>query len=143
MIRGSIFSARRALGRQIFDKSKWNELQQMLRSAATQAAKELASDPNAHIGAGIRALRRGDNAAAAECFYRAFRLRPSHMGALHGLAEALVADEKYERAIPIYEMIVGLSPEDCVSQFNLGVVLSRLRRFGEAAEVYRRLLEVN
>jgi len=103
--------------------------------------EELANDPRTHLAAGIRALQRGDNKIAADCFYRAFQLDGNHMGALYGLTEALVADKQYEKAVPIYEMIVGMAEDDYVSRFNLAVILSRLRRFGQAEDVYRRLLE--
>jgi len=125
----------------MLDPSRWRQFKSQLRAAATQALAELDSDPRTHLAAGIRALERGDNKIAADCFYRAFQRDPNHVGALYGLSEALVADKEYERAVPIYEMIVGMAEDDYVSRFNLAVILSRLRRFGQAEDVYRRLLE--
>lgn len=139
----SVTAGQRAVGRTRFDATRSQYLGSAHRPAADTASKENSADINAHITAGISALDRGDYAVATDCFYQAFRLEPGHLGVLRGLVEVLVADQKYERAVPVYEMILGLAPEDSVSRFNLAVVLSRLWRFDRAEELYRRLLDDN
>ncbi len=98
------------------------------------------NDPDHHVDAGRAAMRLEDLALAAECFYRAIYLDPMHEQALRGLAAALVGAERYEEAVDILEMIVGLAPADRVSRFDLGVVQTRLGRLKRAELTFRRVL---
>lgn len=143
LVSGSIAAARQALQEQLLDRQKWLALRRLLKRSAAEALREMADDPDTHIAAGLRALERGDNGIAANCFYRAFELAPTHMGVLHGLAEALVADGQYSRAVPIYEMIVDMAPDDHVSGFNLGVILTRLGRYHYAERIYKSLVSAD
>ena len=98
------------------------------------------NDPDHHTDAGRAALRLGDVAFATECFYEAVDLDPMHGRALRGLAAVLVGAERYEEAVDILEMIVGLTPDDRVSRFDLGVVQTRLGRLKHAELTFRRAL---
>ena len=110
--------------------------------AAADAETEAAPPSQADLltAEGVDALRAGEHDRAAECFYAAFEADPNHLGALRGLAEAYILAERFEDALPIYAMVLGMEEDDQVSRFNVGVVLSRLRRFAEAEETYRRIL---
>ena len=129
----SIRTATDALAKQPFDRAGWNQARSKL--PATQPA-----GLGAHILAGDRALARGEFDAAVESFYQAFDLASHHQDTLQGLAVALTAAQRFREAVAIYEMILGLNPNDQVARFNLAVALSRLRRLGEAERTYEKLL---
>jgi len=139
----SALSARRALERRPLDRSKSQDIEALLESSSLRSDASQRDPLDKLIAQGLDALRTEENAAAAEHFRNALAMDASHTGALYGLCEALLADEQYERAIPILEMIADVCPSDHVSRFNLGVVLSRLGRFDEAVEIYEKLLEVD
>jgi tetratricopeptide (TPR) repeat protein len=100
----------------------------------------LQTDPDHHADVGRAALRLGDVALAAAAFYEALDLDPMHERALRGLAAALVGAERYAEAVDILEMIVGLSPADRPSRFDLGVVQTRLGRLKPAELTFRHIL---
>ena len=139
-IAASVAAARDALAEHLFDPSVWKQTRSAITEAAAETARQLSDDEDTYIAAGLRAFRRGENALAAERFYKAFEIDPTRLDALHCMCEALVADQSYDQAVDIYEMIVEMDREDHVSRFNLGVIYSRLRRFGEAEAVYTALL---
>ena len=108
---------------------------------ALAEASRKQNDPEHHTDAGRAALRLGNFAFAAECFYEAVDLDPVHERALRGLAAALVGAERYAEAVDVLEMIVGLAPADRASRFDLGVVQTRLGRLKRAELTFRRVLD--
>ena len=139
-LRQGVEIVRTELPEPVLDASMWSDAPSATREAATQATQPSLEGIDTHLAAGAGALRRGDNRTAAECFYRAFRLDPSHLGVLYGLSEALVAEQQYDPAVPIHEMILGLAPNDMTARFNLAVMYSRLERYTQAEKAYRQLL---
>jgi len=102
--------------------------------------KRLQGPCDSYLGEGLRALAKGENSLAAEAFYKAFETDPTRIDALKYMCEALLAEESYDQAVQIYEMLVEMDRQDHLSRFNLAVVYSRLKRFGEAEQVYAELL---
>jgi len=110
-------------------------------SPASRPAPADPNDPRTHILAGDEAMVRGDYQAAVACFERARALAPSDLDAMAGLAFALSAAERHERALVVYRAIIAAAPAEVArtAKFNLGVTLMRLRRLGEAEQVFRQL----
>lgn len=127
----------------LFDTDEMRVWEDMLRSAASEAMKELQSDPQTYIAAGTRAIDRGDAVTGELCFRRALQLDRDNHEALVHLGDALVKTSRYQQAAAVYEKILRLDQSDHVSRFNLAVVLSRLQRLDRAEHQYRRLLAVN
>ena len=88
-------------------------------------------------------MQEGRHSLAARHFYRVFELDSTRTDALRALAEALVADGTFAKALPIYEMIAEIAPSDHTSRFNYAVVLSRLGYYGRAEKLYQSLLGEN
>jgi len=114
------------------------------QAASAPAERETASQPSDNsdtcIAAGLQAFRHGRNAEAVDRFYKAFEMDPARLDALRCMCEALVADERYDQAAEIYEMIVEMDRHDHLSRFNLAVIYTRLGRFTDAEAAYNALL---
>lgn len=108
---------------------------------ATVQAIAPESDPNYFIAAGDRALARDDPNTAIKMMYRAVELDPTRIASLRGLSVTLVAARRFEEAVPIYDSILGMDPNDQTARFNLALALSRVRDFGRAQTEYRILVE--
>jgi len=93
------------------------------------------------LAAGDKALANDQPALAVEQFSKAVNLDSSNVEALKGLATALVADKRFDEAVPIYDTLIALTPKDRTARFNLAVALSRTRQFQRAQQVYRQLIE--
>lgn len=133
-------TAREELARQAFDRTAWDQVRSRLEKAATQTSEETDSDPARHLAAGDRALARAEYDTAVRCMYRAVDLDPTRVDSLRCLAVALVAAERFDEAVPVYESILGAAPTDRTARFNLALALARVWNFRRSEIEYRKLL---
>ena len=71
------------------------------------------------------ASRSGAYERAAQLFGEALALRPQDIGALRGRAAALESAGRLQNAIQDYRLAIALNPDDYISQFLLGRLLTR------------------
>jgi Flp pilus assembly protein TadD len=83
---------------------------------------------------GHELLARGDAAAAATLLERAAHLEPESASVLEALARAQHDSGRPGEAASTFARLVEMSPDADYARFGLGVSLSRLGRFEEAAE---------
>ncbi len=62
--------------------------------------------------------------------------------ALRLLADACMASSQFERALPVYEVVVNRNKNDHDSLFQLGICQGQCRRFRAAAESFKKLLQL-
>ncbi len=136
-------AAREALARQAFDRTAWEQVRSRLGKAATQASREADSAATRHLAAGDRALALGQYDTAVRCMYRAVDLNPTRTDSLRCLAVALVAAQRFDEAVPVYESILGPAPADRTARFNLALALGRVRNFRRCEIEYRKLLQAD
>jgi len=84
----------------------------------------------------------GRHAAAIECFDRALRKRPNDVPLLVAKAESLMALGDYAGAEALCAMLAAQCPDEASVHYNYGVLLYRQSRFTEAAEQFRRTVEL-
>jgi tetratricopeptide (TPR) repeat protein len=99
----------------------------------------------AYLLLGLLALARdeGEHLAATAAFKKATELDPSLGAAWHNLAAQYLHAKNYEQALPSAQRAAALvhGPASWDAECNLGSALRGLGRHGEAADVYRRLIE--
>ncbi len=102
--------------------------------AALENAKGLGGERDAGLLdiLGIVLIRRGDPAAAADCFQRAIAIRPD-APLYTNLGAALLELGKHQESYDACLKAVELNPSDVMARHNLGKVLVKLERVGEAA----------
>lgn len=83
---------------------------------------------------GTELLERGDAAAAATLLQHAAEQQPDSASVLEALARAQYDSGRAADAAVTFRRLVDLSPDADYARFGLGVSLSRVGRFQEAAE---------
>lgn len=83
---------------------------------------------------GTELLARGDAAAAATLLQHAAETEPRSASVLEALARAQYDSGRASEAAATFARLVDLSPDADYARFGLGVALSRVGRFEEAAE---------
>lgn len=119
--------------------------QQRKDEALAAFERAVALDPNSPIAQanlGGLHLAQGRHAAAVPCFRKAVALVPGSADLHTNLAVALHAAGALDEALAAYDTALGLDPENARALGAKGLVLQRLGRKSEAAEIfdYDRLL---
>lgn len=83
---------------------------------------------------GTELLQRGDAAAAATLLWHAAEQEPGSASVLEALARAQYDSGQASEAAVTFARLVDLAPDADYARFGLGVALSRVGRFQEAAE---------
>jgi tetratricopeptide (TPR) repeat protein len=96
------------------------------------AARVTAGNFLAEHALGSERLRRGDAAGAETHFAAAVRMRPEWAEAHIGLADALVAQERFEEAVRVYERGIRLAPRKARGHLRLARALLASGRGDEA-----------
>ena len=110
-------------------------------------------------GLGVSRMRAGDARGAAEAYRAASRLEPTNAAIQVGLARALVQSGDREGAVAAYRLALALDPSHAEAQRELAALAPRpdpalalreearnhvrARRFGPAAQAYRRITELH
>ena len=114
-------------------------------AAHLSRARELklaAGDPDALVGA-AEELRAMEGREEAVAFYRAaLSIRPEDVRILDRFAMLRFEQGRLGAALDLYRALVRLAPVRAQPHVNLGVVLYRLGRRGEAMESIERALEL-
>ncbi len=124
------------------------ELAELLNASGTVADKQAAvaeyqaalvlnpQDEKSECQLGKMAEQNGDSKTAFADYSRAIKLQPDDAVALTGLADALIAMQQTEKALPLLERAVQLDPTSPAAHFRLS---SLYRRAGRAADAKREL----
>ena len=161
-------AARLALGRVLLDSGEplaaLEELERVPDDLATRVARGTAlgalgrftqaqaalrqvldTDPgnvDAHLELGLVLARRGRWRDAAPHFRRGVELDAGRASAYLHLGEALNHTDDLHGSLQAFQRAAELRPNNPRALRGLGIVLDRLRRPGEAAEMYRRAREL-
>jgi tetratricopeptide (TPR) repeat protein len=105
--------------------------------------REEASFAEARIRLGIALVARGKPRAAEKEFRRALKVEPEDPEAWSGLATALKARRKFERAIEAHEQAIRRAPRQEAYHLNLADSLLRAGRVRDAARAVDRARALN
>ncbi|MBN9414265.1 MAG: tetratricopeptide repeat protein [Candidatus Eremiobacteraeota bacterium] len=83
---------------------------------------------------------RQDHARAVEGFRKILAEQPERLDALFGLASALVYQEQFSEALPLWEKLTSLAPEEARYHYHLGRAYLELQRVEEAVDSLSRAL---
>jgi tetratricopeptide (TPR) repeat protein len=67
----------------------------------------------------------------------------TNVDAMRGVALSLASLDRYTEALPIFEALTRLHPDDFQAQYGSGVALSALARYEEALASFRRAAEID
>ncbi len=124
------------------------ELAEVLNASGTVADKQTAiaeyhaalalnpHDEKSECQLGKIAQQNGDSKAAFADYSRATKLQPDDAGALTGLADALIAMQQPDKALPLLERAVQLDPTGAAAHFRLSTLY---RQAGRTADAKREL----
>jgi len=104
-----------------------------------------ADNPEANIIVGVAEQFAGNNDQAVGHFRKALEGEEfrDHVGALNGLACALMNQGKLDEAEKHAKRAIEIDPKDPRSRFGLGEILARQNRLTEAIECYRKALQLD
>jgi serine/threonine protein kinase/Tfp pilus assembly protein PilF len=120
------------------------EAMEKARYNARQAIKAGDSLPEAHTSMGLFALNYDwDWSRAEQEFRRAIDLDPDYASARYGYSNLLVVLKRFDESIAESDAAKSLDPYSPLSDMNHGRALYYARRYDEAAEYFRRMLEQN
>jgi tetratricopeptide (TPR) repeat protein len=122
------------LGLLYSDSGQQSEALRALQKAA-ELDPDLAEAQNT-LGAVWAETGAADRAEAA--FRAALRVRPAYGDADANLANLLAAREDFEQAAWHYDRAIRLVPNSGLYRLNYGVTLTRMNRYGEAQEQFRK-----
>lgn len=84
----------------------------------------------------------GDLELAYRNYSTVIRLEPAHVQAIHGAAGCLLALERFDEAVLLYNKLLSFKPESVEAWFDKGVALGHLGRYNEEIECYLRVLKL-
>ena len=99
------------------------------------------NNPRAYDGLGAFYFRMGDFAKAERMFRTATEKDPQSFRSYSNLAAALMSQEKDAEAVEVLKKSIALRPT-ADGYSNLGIALFRVRRFDDAANEFRRSLQI-
>lgn len=121
-----------------------DESYELAREAAAKALQLGPDQAGAHsVTAWVALYYLNDKVLAARHFERANQLDPSDPGLLSNAAAFLLQLRRFDKAIAVFEYVVERNPLNAISHFNLGQSYFAARRFDDAAEAFRSMLEIS
>jgi tetratricopeptide (TPR) repeat protein len=124
--------------------ARWHGL---YREIVDLACAQTATAPSAASARRLAILRQGDHllagghfAQAADFLTKACEAYPDDVDALECLAVALVAAQRFDDSLAVYQRLLKLDADNPTTMFNYALALSRLHRLPEAQKAYRTLL---
>jgi tetratricopeptide (TPR) repeat protein len=94
-----------------------------------------------YIDSGYSAAREGDLEIAAKLYEEAVHSQPDSALAWYNYGDALASLKRFDDAEVALRRAVGLSPENLLYRYNLGLVLLELERNAEAKEEFVSIVE--
>lgn len=106
-------------------------------SSAPPSAASAASQAEVWFRKGLEAHQQGRRLDAYECYDRALALEPERPETLNNLGVLYLEERQYEKARPLFEKAVRLSPAYAAAHLNLAGALWGLKRFDDAIQEAR------
>jgi tetratricopeptide (TPR) repeat protein len=98
-------------------------------------------DPTSHAMLAVMDYKQGDCAAAVEHFRRSASVSASQPAALEEFGGCLVKLKKPAEAVPVFQQLVALRPEDRRARYKLAAIQVMARHEREAIETLQPLLD--
>jgi len=131
-----------ALGTAQFKAGKLDDAVVTLR-AFVRDHPEFLEVVSARMIVGRSLLAEGRHADAVDEFQGVLRMVPSYVDAHGGLADALIAGDRYGEASAHYREFLRAHPQDFVALTKLGIAQATLGRMDDAVDAFQRALAVN
>lgn len=96
-----------------------------------------------HFNEGISLLRKGDSKGAQVAFQKSLESDPKHIGALAGLAEALLQQGHHQEARAPVQQALALQPKNGAVHRAWGRYLSSQKEFKKAEEAYLKAVQLD
>jgi tetratricopeptide (TPR) repeat protein len=113
----------------LLDENKADEAVQLLESMAAHT-----SSPTIFDLLGDAYTQTHDYGKAEAAYRKAVDLDPSEVSHLRGLAQTLLAEEKYSDALVAYQKLVDLMPDDADNYVHLAEIYRQLHQLDKAEE---------
>lgn len=120
------------------NKGDWKHAQHL----SMQLVREVPPHAGVYFVAGVAARELMQIPLALQCLQRAIELNPVRPDYLAQFAQALSQAREPRAALEIADKAAALEPSDPVSLDTLGVVYSQVHAEAKAAEMFRRLVEL-
>jgi|HubBroStandDraft_1064217.scaffolds.fasta_scaffold18075_2 tetratricopeptide (TPR) repeat protein/transglutaminase-like putative cysteine protease len=117
-----------------------------VQGAVTSLYRSVSADPKfarAWVFLGTILISQKQMDAGMDAFHKAMAAAPAQAAIPKVLAFGLMADSKFEDAIPIWQDYIKAHPADADGQGNLGNCLVNLKRYSEAATAFEAALKIN
>jgi protein O-mannosyl-transferase len=134
-------AAHYALGFELDGDGKTREAIEHLR-AYVRALPDDINSIRAYILLGRALARDGQTEDAMLAYREALRRQPLNADARGGLADALLARERFDEAIGEYEEYLRAMPGSATAHYNLGLALVAKNREADAARAFARAVEI-
>ena len=99
--------------------------------------------PTLHYLTGQALGEMGRYDEAEEHYESALRIGPGFKEAINGLAELLLAQERYGEALDRYRVLAQIEPENATTHSQIGIALFKIGRAEEALASFDRALSLD
>ena len=130
------------MGDTLYRLQRYQEAAEVMQRALELQPDQLSAPALHYLSAeSLRALGRPQQAQAH--YEQALQLNPQMDAAANRLAELLVAQKRYPRALELYKALADSNPDDASAHSNAGVVLFMLDRTTEALSAFEQALSLD
>ena len=105
---------------------------------ASDAARDLPSDPHPVYVVGLVERARGDDERARAAFEHVLQLDPADVGAHVNIGQIALQRQRYDEAIAHFRAAIGQEPYSVTATYNLGLALIQAGRRDEGQQVMER-----
>jgi len=131
---------------QLWSRGSWHAGRNEYAVAAERFREALEIDPT-HIPSlydlGVIHYYQKEYAKAIEKFQSVLALEPRHQLALRGIHESYIAQRQYAKSYEILQQLVRYNEKDARAWLDLGDVLFKMERPGDAREMWTRALQAD
>ena len=131
-----------AIGRTLFELARYDAAIDAL-TRAHALAPDLLSTPLLLVMMAEAVAKLGRSAEAAEYYARVAEVAPDFVHALFKQASEHAQQERYDKALELFEIVVAIDSDNPAAHSNLGVVLYHLGRTDEAIASFERALSID
>jgi tetratricopeptide (TPR) repeat protein len=121
------------MGKELAHRGNLADALEALRKALELCPQQLET----HVEIGLIHLERGAPQAAVQAFEQAKQLGAPSQRLHKALADALIALERYDEALPELESALRLEPDVADHYYQLGTALDRLGRYPDAVKAFQ------
>ena len=134
--------AHAAIGHTLFGLARYDAAINAL-TRARALAPDLPSTPSLLVMMAEAAAKLGRSAEAAEYYARIAEVAPGFVHALLKQASEHAQQERYDKALELFETVVAIDSDNPAAHSNLGVVLYHVGRTDEALASFDRALSID